>query len=367
LAGEVMGEMKKLTLYPIYDVAQQWDDEPFDFRLLPFQLCDSLSIRDVSPLLDEHETFGIVELALSPEDVKKMRNMHYAIVHEYEDAKDYVSSSQTETPDQRSEILTRNAAACLTIIRPMRQAAMLAQGTLSENGYLILNHFEHPIALETPMLHRLFHLRMSDAEDLRELLPTFLEAYSNNIVKFKMAVEFYWTGHHTYQFWKPRFLLWVSALEAIYTSQSNEHKGKLVATERIKFFLGENTPIYNQRDLPVATKLPHYEVGDIVEHIYNIRNCIAHGERIPDEYFSKFGRTHLGGEAVSSIDVLFESLNFMVRATLIKIMRQKMLSEFRDGDSASAYFKSFGLVNSELQSKRDKASRVDGIERSGVL
>jgi hypothetical protein len=58
-----------------------------------------------------------------------------------------------------------------------------------------------------------------------------------------------------------------------------------------------------------------------------------------------------------SIDVLFESLNFMVRATLIKIMRQKMLKEFRDGASASAYFNGFGLVNSQLQRKKKAAKR----------
>src|SRR6266550_4276498 len=147
--------MKKLTLYPIHDIAQPWDDEPFDLNLLPFQLSDSLSIRDVSTLFDDKETFGIVDMALSPDDARKVRNIRYAIVHEYEDATDLMRDPYKETPEERSENLTRNAAACLTIIRPMRQGAMLAQGTINENGHLSFSTFEHPTELETTVLHRL--------------------------------------------------------------------------------------------------------------------------------------------------------------------------------------------------------------------
>jgi hypothetical protein len=311
----------------------------------------SLSIKDVSHLLDD-ETFILVEKCLSQDDVKKMRSIKYAIVHEYEAyGSGAIRVDDSQTPDERSEYLTRMAAACLTIIRPMRQRAMLVQGEIDEKGHLSLNHFEHPIELETPMLHRLFHLRSGDAEELRELLPMFMEAYEKDIEKFKMAVEFYWTGHYNYQFPKPRFLLWVAALEAIYTSQLPEHKGKLVATERIKFFLGEKTPIYTKRDMPVNSQLPAYTVTDVVDDIYNVRNCIAHGERIPDKYFAKYRRRHLGGELVESMDVLYESLSFLVRATLIKILRQKVLGEFENGHSSAAFFSRFGLVDSKLRKK----------------
>ena len=37
-----------------------------------------------------------------------------------------------------------------------------------------------------------------------------------------------------------------SAIEALYTSKSPEHKGSLVAKERIKWFLGPNTAILSK-------------------------------------------------------------------------------------------------------------------------
>jgi hypothetical protein len=107
----------------------------------------------------------------------------------------------------------------------------------------------------------------------------------DGIWKFKMAVQFHELGHFQCLDWKARCLLWASAIESIFTTNSREHQGTTVATERIKWSLGDNTSIYAPGDLTEFEADPEITVGDIVNAFYNVRHHLAHGDRIPDLYF----------------------------------------------------------------------------------
>src|SRR5262249_22955041 len=137
--------------------------------------------------------------------------------------------------------------------------------------------------------------------------------------------------------WKARYLLWCSAIESIYTSHGGEHQGSLVAKSRIKWFLGEDTSIYAAGDIPSLLQDPHLTVGQIVPDLYKMRNFIAHGDKIPDPFFQDILRDGLNG-GVAKREVLLEAASFIVRTSLLRILRGGLLHHFADAGPAEAYF-----------------------------
>jgi hypothetical protein len=232
---------QSFTLYAIYSLGEH-DENPFDTSGLPLEIVKDVRIEHVAPLFRDN-TFDFVKGDMGTHDVEQLEQVKYGIVHRYEIPTNF--SYDAENPQEQSEQLVRNIAACLRLIRPMRQYALTMHGYLREDGTFDVRGFDHPIhLLETPHNQKLFHLRNQDADDLRKIAPLFLQAMHDGIWKFKMAVQFHELGHFQQFDWKARYLLWASAIESIYTSHSPEHKGTNVAKERIKWFLGENTSIY---------------------------------------------------------------------------------------------------------------------------
>ncbi len=112
------------------------------------------------------------------------------------------------------------------------------------------------------------------------MVTKFLTAIHGNHWAFRMAMEYYNRGYEVND-WKGRYLYWgSSALHALYSPNSN----KLV--KRIKAFLGQDTTIYPLGEHPEFEFLgsKNVTIGDVIDDINDVRNFIAHGERIPDRY-----------------------------------------------------------------------------------
>ena len=154
---------------------------------------------------------------------------------------------------------------------------------------------------------------------------------------FRMAVQFYYMGYEVND-WKGRFLYWgSSALQALYSANSEK------PVRRIKAFLGEGTLIYAVDEHPEFEFLTPdpTTVGDVIEDINIVRNCIAHGERIPDRYF-RGGRDGLNGQ-VSYLSILDDSLALIVRETLRHILADNLIESFTSRRSVSLFWKAKGL------------------------
>ena len=336
----------KLTLDPIYAVADAIDEQPFNSRLIPFQIRDGVAVEDIRSLFTP-DAFRWAEGELGRHDVENLRRVEYAIVHRYGAS----HPSDDSTADMESERLVRNLAACLRLIRPMRQRTSVMRGELLSNGTIDVRHFDHPREiLEVPEVQKLFHLRNSDLGLLRGISSEFLRAMAGQFWKFRMAVDFHEAGHFQDWYWKARYSLWCSALEALVTSQSREHQGSLVAEERIKWFLGENTSIYESGDIPDYLPQPNITVGAVVDDLYKVRNFIAHGDRVPDDFFERRLRQGLEGE-LNAIQVLIEALSFIVRKSILRILQQNLLPHFADPTSCEAYFGAAGLTNTEIRQR----------------
>jgi hypothetical protein len=348
---------KKFSLYAIYSLAKsQWEEEEqFNISRLPFDIAEGVRIEDVSRFIRDG-TFKLMEKRKGSDEVEALQRTRYALVHRF-DAEMTIKNGEvisTEDYIQRSEQLVRKVAACLRLIRPMRQSSTFMRGNIREDGTFDVESWQSPSNLmEVPEVQMLFQLRNRDADDLRTYTPSFLRAMGGHFWKFKMAIQFHELGHWADEgeLLKARYLLWASAIEAIYTSHHGNHQGSKVATARIKWFLGENTSIYGPGEISDLLTDPKITIGSVVDDLYKIRNYIAHGDRIPDRYLRETVRNSFGGP-VCAFAMLFEAQSCIIRTSLLKILRDGLLSHFADAGSAEAYFGAQGLTRDKLTPRK---------------
>jgi hypothetical protein len=334
---------KRVSVYPIYGLSDPWDSDPFDLSLLPFSIYKDVALEPVADALKASLSYFE---KVSPQEFEKMRLVRFAIVHRYEAS----AVGVNDRDDQVANQLLHKLAACLRLIRPMRQPAGLMQGSVLKDGSFDITHAEHPYEFDVPINQKLFTLRTGDVEKLRHVAPAFMKAMAPPIGKFQMAMQFHDAGHLlAHGFWKAKYLVWCSALEALFTSQQTQHKGGLVAKSRIKWFLGEHTSIYPSGELGEFDKLIDKTVGGIIDDIYRLRNMIAHGDQVPDEDMSRFYRGGLGGEPVLFIEGMFEGLSFIIRNSLLKIVQDRLLDDFASGNAANAFFAAHKLTLDDLR------------------
>jgi hypothetical protein len=332
---------RKISIEPIYALADAIDAHPFDARVLPLRVIPNVAIEDIIGLFDD-ATFAWLENEIGRRDLQAMRDVRYAIVHRYETIEEHQGNQ-----DHESAVLLNNLAAFLQLIRPMRQRANLIQGTLTERNTLNAQNVVHPIDLmEVPEVQKLFHLSNADAEFFCEHAARFLTVITGEYWKIRMAVEFFRTGHFEENHWKARFSLWCAALEALFTSPSSPHNGRLVATERVKSFIGSDTNIYDRGDLPAFVEQTQISVSDALTDIYKIRNFVVHGEKVPDRYFEE-RRQGVGG-FVNRVQVALEALSSIVRKSILKIFRDHIEDVFQSNETVNAHFETLNLTRPHL-------------------
>jgi hypothetical protein len=347
------------TLYPTYWLADALDGEPFDLGRLPFDITEGVRIEALGERF-RPGTFDLHKVRLGTAVVEEMEQVRFALVHRYQPKPIMVNGEAIGEQERSgdSENLVRMLAACLRLIRPMRQRALLMSGKVraEDDSFDVIGFDVPPLhLLEVPDVQKLFKLRNRDADDLRTYAPSFLQAMRGQFWKFRMAVQFYELGHFQALDWKARYLQWCSAIESIYTSHSREHQGSLVATSRIKWFLGEDTHIYAPGDISDLLEDPEIRIDQIVDDLYEMRNFMAHGDKIPDSFVTTNLRTGFNGP-VQKREVLLEAASFIVRASLLKILRHGLIDHFADAGPAEAYFAAEHLTKSELYAAARKAA-----------
>lgn len=338
----VKDEAQRVTLYPLAGLTGSWEDEPFAESQLPATIVTGVTIENVTSMFKD-DTWDFFEEEMSKRDMEVLRRIKCAIVHRYPSSK--YGSGELE---QQSAQLIHNIAACLRLIRPMRQYALIINGPLQEDGTIQVQSFEHPIHLmEVPQIQKGFLLRNRDVAELQSIAKDFLNAMAGEYWKFRMPVSLYEAGHFQDRFWKSRFVVWSSAIEAIFTSQTHdrEHSGSKVAKARIRWFLGGGTKIYAPGDVPSFAPQPQPTIDSVLDDLYEVRNCIAHGDRVSDRFFVQ---TFTGVENTNRLAILEEAASFIVRASLLKILKHNLLNHFKGGPESQSYFRANGLIRSKL-------------------
>jgi hypothetical protein len=312
---------------------------PFDLTRLPFSVLPGVEVADVSSLLPP----AMFKFLGTEVGLHRMRifdgQIKYALVHRYQEPPEWPRTAESEKDAKMKSSLLNEVFACSRIVRPTRRLGSVT-GHLNVDGTVQQRQATFPDnALDVPEALKLFAFRNKDLENLRSLIGTFLQVMRGEYWPLRMAVQYYYMGYEVND-WKGRYLYWgSSSLHALYSSSSE----KIV--RRIKSFLGEGTLIYPPGEHPEFEFLAAdpTTVGDIVEDVNTVRNCIAHGERIPDKYFSEdAGRDGLNGR-VSYISVLDDALAFIVRETLRRILAENLIVNFTSRRAVSLFWKAKGL------------------------
>jgi len=340
----LVSEMK-VALYPILGVTRDYLDDPFDLSALPATILPNVTIEDVKSMFND-KSFDLWRGYIAKREQESLQRVRFAIVCRYSD--DFVRARFH--PDQDAEKLVRYMGVCLRLIRPMQQDASFIRGKILPDSTLEVQHFEIPHQeAGVPAVQRLFRLRNQDVTRLQIVAPLFMAAMSGEFWKFRMAVDLHESGHFLHTFWKARFSLWCSAIEALYTSNSHEHKGSLVAKERIKWFLSPKTRIYELGDIQIGQPDITTTIGDIVDDLYELRNSVAHGDRTPDKFFVAERSEY--EQDVTLAEALTEAASRIIRASSLRILEDNLLEEFANGPASETYFGSKGLTRSALYAR----------------
>jgi len=137
----------RFNLYPIHSVANpHLDPEPFDHNLLPLDIMEGARIEAIADRF-RPGTFDLHQTHLGEDVIEVLEQVRYAIVHRYNPDTVFVDGKMIGEAEHNkaSEKLVREIAACLRLIRPMRQHAMMMRGIVrDEDGSFDVMGFDVP-------------------------------------------------------------------------------------------------------------------------------------------------------------------------------------------------------------------------------
>jgi hypothetical protein len=254
------------------------------------------------------------------------------------------------------------ANACLSLIRPTRKnRAGVITGNITESGKFDPHGFELVEFVEVPMIQRLFSIRTQDVRLLQQILPRFMELYTKDLSgriiddyeQMRMAVQLYMQAYEN-SYWKAKHILWWSAIEALYGNAEDSIMARVYSFFGNKDLAkGYSTSLYELGDLPSCyslTSTNDHILGEILPLLYRVRNFAAHGQKVSDPHFVPV--PHPFGGTAQLLDVLAEGATFIIRKTIIEILRRGISKDFKDRDTREKFWLyQYGLDNRQ-SSKR---------------
>ena len=328
----------KIQIFPIAVDTLGWRGEPLLTGPYSILATENLTIENVSHLITP-KTFSLwkTDCYVSKDTAEALDRVKFAIVHRYS------SPVERDTElDQHSTELINLAFSCLSLIRPTRRSrAMHIPGVIRRDGTFDPHGFSaaREDLADVPEIQKLFVIRKQDIDLLVSVLPEFMQLYQkgeNGKLKdeyepIRMAVQLYGEGY-TLSYWKARHILWWSAIEALYGDGEYTTPARIYALfGNKKLADGHKCVIYENGDIPScyypSTECLH-TLGEMVPLIYDVRNFSAHGQKVPDSHFVSM--PHPFGESVVGLDVLAEAATFVIRKTVIEILRRGWRDEFKD-------------------------------------
>jgi hypothetical protein len=327
----------KIQYFPISGTMAGWSEEaPLagPYQILP---SENLTIENVSHLITPN-TFSLWKNGchVTTYTAESLESVRFAIVRRH------TSPSPVDGgPESYSTLLIDDAASCLALIRRTRRSrathirgVMKADGSFDPQGFSAREDLA-----DVPEIQKLFAVREEDIQLLIAVLPEFMQLYLkdkngkllDDYEPLRMAIQLYSEGY-ALSYWKARHILWWSAIEALYGNSED------AATARIYSFFGDkilpdgyNRSIYEKGDIPSCfypSPDSLHTLGKMVPLLYEVRNASAHGQKVPDSHF--FSIPHPFGQGVVGLDALAEAATFIIRKTVIEILKRGWREKFKD-------------------------------------
>ena len=328
---------QKVQFFPIRGAAPYWSEgTPLagPYEILP---SENLTIENVSHLVTP-DTFSLWKKGcnVSKRTAESLDSIKFAIVRRHSS-----SDSSDGGPETYSTWLIDCAASCLALIRPTRRGhAMHIRGIVKADGTLDPQGFSaREDLVDVPEVQKLFAVREEDVKVLISILPDFMQLYrkdqngrlTDDYEPLRMAIQLYGEGY-LLSYWKASHILWWSAIEALYGNNED------AATARIYSFFGNKSlanghkcVIYEKGDIP-SCFFPSpdclHTLGKMVSLIYEVRNASAHGQKVADSHFAMV--PHPFGQGVTGLSTLAEAATFIIRKTVIEVLRRGLRERFID-------------------------------------
>ncbi len=319
---------------------------------------ENLTIEDVSRLITKN-TFSVwkSDCFLASDTIKALEGVKYAIVHRYS-----TKSDRDVELDQRSADIVNLAATCLALIRPTRRSrAGKITGLIKGDGTFDPQGFSaNTDPADVPEVQKLFTVENQHIDLLRSVLPEFLQLYQKDektgrlkdeYEPIRMAVQLYEQAY-AISYWKARHILWWAAIEALYGNAEDAVMARIYALFGNKNLGdGYRCSIYEQGDVASCFTVSHannHTLGEMLPLIYEVRNSSAHGQKVPDPHFIQV--SHPFGNTVCLLDVLAEAATFIIRKTVIEILRRGFRTKFKDRDTREEFW----LLEYGLNHKQSK-------------
>ena len=323
----------RIQFSPINASTLGWGTDPLvgPYQILP---SENLTIENLSHLISD-KTFGLWKAESGRRTADSLDSIEFSIVHRYSSPSPNDGGLQGP-----STLLIEEATSCLSLIRPTRKSrvsqirgVIKTDGTFDPQGFNVREDLA-----DVPEIQKIFGVREDDIRLLTLILPEFIQLYQKDhdgkmqdYEPLRMAVQLYGEGY-ALSYWKARHILWWSAIEALYGSSEDAAMARIYSFFGNKKLLdGYNCYIYEKGDIPscfVALPDSLHTLGKMVPLIYKVRNASAHGQKVPDSYFAQIA--HPFGQKVSILEALAEASTFIIRRTVIEILKRGWLKKFKD-------------------------------------
>jgi hypothetical protein len=260
------------------------------------------------------EVFDLWRDYISKRDRDDLASMRIGLVHRFL-SQEYVHSK----PEADSSDLAYKAFLLLRLIKPTRSRFSRIQLALKEGQPDVFSFTQPgPTIPNTPNLETFNRINDSNVSQLSNLLPRFLKFADSAPWHLTRAARFFEAGYSQISDPLLQFTAWTTAIESFF-SEDKAPLSKEELADKIRCRIDGATDIHSDVDVNLlAYPLKPVPLNSLLPDIFEARNCVVHGVRIPPSFDERGSTSPATGEMVHYVDVLREGASFLLRKLLLK-------------------------------------------------
>jgi hypothetical protein len=334
-----VARVRQVSICPIALTAISVDSHHSE---LPLRITDSLSVADVSDILQE-TTFGpLAPQFFSESEADSLKRVRYAFVREFE-----CDDQERPSEDEKSAAQLFQLYLALKVIRPCSGRFQVLHFDMSQSVPRLPRGERNDYPTIPCDCERLNSIRWADFEELVAFAPSLLRELKTAVPPISQAILSLEIGYRA-DFLQARHLLWVIGLDALFTSTEWENQGAKLSARRIEQFLGSAFQVYSgdhfaSLGLTPPTSRP---LNETLRDIYRLRNYFAHGSWPDKEWAGNACRKSMDAcRDINYAESLSEAASCILRGSLRQILSNpQSVDLFNHKSKINAHFASLGLV-----------------------
>lgn len=295
---------KKATIVPILPIS--WDVN--SVGPLPILPDRGVFLEDIRKLLTPRN-FELWQENLSKNQRTQLSAANVALIHRFE------STGHIGKEEQESKSLLDGVTACLRIVRPTSARFQTIQLKYLSDGNVDVFRFTHPHdnPPNGPQSDALNRIRQEDIARLQKVIRPFLRLAGDGPDHVLRAARYFLIGYS--EIYEPiaQVLMWVAGIEAMLSH--GESSMPPVTPDKLLDVIHPQWNIYEDSGIEEFMGAT-VRVGDVARDVFDLRNRLAHGGGIPDEWAKKTSRPAFSG-SIEYAEMLREASAAILRKLLM--------------------------------------------------